>query len=43
MVTYDSTKMDNDNVAVYNDRDKNDDDNYIIIIIEDDIFIGRWN
>ena len=35
--------MDNDNVAVYNDRDKNDDDNYIIIIIEDDIFIGRWN
>ena len=35
--------MDNDNVAVYNDRDKNDDDNYIIIITEDDIFIGRWN
>jgi len=46
MVTYDSIKMDNDNVVFYNDSDNND-DNYliiiIIIIIDYDIFIGCWN
>jgi hypothetical protein len=43
VVTYDSIKMDNDNVVFYNDSDNNGDDDYLIIIIEYDIFIGPWN